>query len=186
MMKRMRRFGMLLCMTAAVCSTASGCGGGSTSGISSAGDRQGPSAVVTITDYAGVRIPNATVVMGDSSGAMKDFGDTDANGQITFANAPENCTITAVSGCLRSGQTTTTYSVRVQYDVNGSVVLSLDHCESGLIVLPPPPPTDSSPLGTITVNVTNIPANVAHYQMTFGRQGVLGLGNVVTATNGHH
>lgn len=172
MIMRMKRTWLWL-LVLAMSSLVAGCGSGSSS------DSEGASTIVTVTDYSGIRIPNTTVVMGDSNGAMKAHGVTDANGQITFANAPANGTVTAAAGCLRSGATTTTYSINVQYDVNGSAVLSLDNCTGPSIVYPVNPGS-AVPLGTVTVNVTNIPGEVVRNQITIGRHVLAGIGGLVT------
>jgi len=99
-------------------------------GCKSSGGNDGAPVIVTVTDYSGIRVPNAAVVLGDSNGAMRNYGVTDADGQITFSNAPANSTITAATTCLWSGSTTTTYSIDVQFDVNGSAVLSLNNCSN--------------------------------------------------------
>jgi hypothetical protein len=125
-------------------------------------------------------VPNATVVLGDSNGAMKASGVTDAEGQITFDHAPADATVTAAFTCLRSGSTTTTYSITVQFDVNSSAVLSLNNCAGATASLPIPP-VDDSPLGTITVNVTNTPIGVTRNQMTVGRQFFFGYGSLLTS-----
>jgi len=154
----------------AIFSIVSGCGSGGSS------DKGAP-VIVTVTDYSGIRIPHATVVLGDSNGAMRASGVTDEDGQITFKNAPANATVTAATTCLRSGTTITTYSIDVEYDVNGSVVLSLDNCTATSVILPP---VNDSPLGTVTVNVTNTPGNVTQTQITVGRQIFSSLGGLIT------
>lgn len=132
-------------------------GGGSDAG----GGRTIP---VTVNDYSMHGVPNVTVVLGDSNGAMKDYGTTDANGQITFANAPANATITAAMSCLNSGETTTTYSIESEYDVNGSVALYVDAC----IGFPLAPFFDRTPIGTVTVNLNNPLSGIAHYAINTG------------------
>ncbi len=151
-------------------SLVSGCGSGGSSG------NDGATAIVTVTDYSGSRVSAATVVLGDSNGAMKAHGMTDATGQITFKNAPANATVTAAKTCLRSGETTTTYSINVEYDVNGSVVLSLDNCAGPSTVYP----GSARELGAVTVNVTNTPGEVTQNQITVGRQTFLGFGSLIT------
>jgi hypothetical protein len=162
----------LCLLVIAISSLVCGCGGGSSSG-----DKGAP-VIVTITDYSGIRIPNATVVLGDSNGAMKASGATDDDGQITFKNAPANATVTAATTCLRSGTTTTSYFIDIQFDVNGSAVLSLENCASGPFLISPP--VSDSPLGTVTVNVANTPGNVTQNQMTVGRQIFEGFGSLIT------
>ena len=157
----------------AISSLVSGCGTGSGSG-------EGAPVIVTVTDHSGMRVPDATVVLGDSNGAMKAYGVTDEDGQITFEKAPADATVTAAITCLRSGSTTTTYSIEVEYDVNGSVVLSLDNCADVLSIFPPVIPPGDLPLGTVTVNVTSIPGNVTRNQISVGRQAFAGYGSLIT------
>ena len=176
MMKHTKKIWLCL-LVIAISSLVSGCGSENSS--SSDSGSEGASAIVTVIDYSGIRIPNATVVLGDSNGAMKAYGVTDANGQITFKNAPVNATVTAATTCLRSGETTTTYSMNVEYDVNGSVVLSLDNCAGSSIVYPVYPGI-ALELGAITVNVTNTPGDVTQNQITVGRQAFAGFGSVIT------
>ena len=172
MIKRTRRIWFWL-LVVAISSLMSGCGSSSSS------SNEGASTVVTVTDYSGIRVANATVVLGDSNGAMKAYGVTDADGQVTFDNAPANATITAATTCLRSGSTTTNYAVNVQFDVNGSAVLSLDNCTGPSIVYPVYSGS-AAELGTLTVNVTNTPSEVTHDQMTIGRQVFVQLGGLIT------
>jgi hypothetical protein len=174
MIKRTRNIWFWL-FVVAISSLVSGCGGGS-----NGNGNEGASAIVTVTDYSGIRVPNATVVLGDNNGAMKDYGVTDADGQITFDHAPADATVTAATTCLQSGSTTTTYSIDIQYDVNGSVVLSLDNCAEGSSIGLPPPASDS-PLGAVTVNVTNTPTAVTQNQIMVGRQIFLGYGSLITS-----
>ena len=164
-------------LVVALVSLASGCGSKSTIANSNNNNDQGQSVIVTVTDYSGLRVPNATVVLGYSSGAMKTYGETDANGQIAFEKAPENATVTAAKTCLRSGETTTTYSIDIEYDVNGSVVLSLDNCASSAGIVPP---VNDTPLGTLTVNVNNIPGDVTRNEVIVGRQWFVGSGSLIT------
>lgn len=112
---------------------------------------------VTVSDQLSQAFPGVTVVLGDGNGAMKEYGTTDSNGQITFAAPPANATVTAAASCLYSGAATTTYSLDVRYDVNGPVTLSLDSCPgyAGFAA-----PSGPSTLGTVTVNVTNVLSNV--------------------------
>ncbi len=146
---------------------------------SSSSGNEGAPAIVTVTDYSGIRVPNATVVLGYNNGAMKTYGMTDADGQITFDNAPADATITAATTCLRSGSTTTTYSINVQFDVNGSAVLSLDNCSStGLSI--PSHMGSSSPLGIATINILNTPSEVTQNQIAIGHYIYLSLGGVIT------
>ncbi len=166
-------------LVVAISSLVSGCKGSSSDsgGSSSSGNETAP-IVVTVTDISGVRMPNTTVVLGDSNGAMRTYGVTDADGQITFDNAPANATITTATTCLRSGSTTTTYSINVQYDVNSSAVLSLDNCSSmpfSIISVP-----SNTPLGTVTVNITSMPSEVIQNQITIGHHGYMSFGGVMT------
>jgi hypothetical protein len=171
MMKDTKKLWLCL-LVIAISLLASGCGGGSSS------SNEGAPAIVTVIGYSGIRVPEATVVLGDGNGVMKAYGVTDAKGQITFKNAPANATVTAAITCLRSGATTTTYSINVEYDVNGSAVLSLDNCADPSIVYPGPGP--ALELGTVTVNVTNMPGDVTQNQMTVGRHIFVGYGSLIT------
>ncbi len=171
MIKRTRKICFWL-FVVVLSSSVSGCRGGNDGSAGS--DNEGASAIVTVTDYSGIRVPNATVVLGDSNGAMKASGVTDAEGQITFDHAPADATVTAAITCLRSGSTTTTYSITVQFDVNSSAVLSLNNCAAtaaGPSILPP---VSDLPLGTITVNVTNTPIGVTRNQISVGHRYSLG------------
>ena len=156
----------------AISSSFSGCSSNSNN-VSSNGN---PSIPVTVTDFAGNKVQGATVVLGDSNGAMKSYGMTDANGCITFNDAPADATITAATSCLYSVATITTYSINVRYDVNAPVTMVLDVCSAVSYSIPPPPQT----LGTITVNVTNIPIEVTHDVLTVGRQGFGSVDGVIT------
>lgn len=159
-------------LIAAISSSFSGCSSNSNN-ISSNGNASIP---VTVTDFAGNKVQGVTVVLGDSNGAMKSYGMTDANGQITFSDAPADATITAATSCLYSGATLTTYSIDVRYDVNTPVTLELNVCSATSYSIPPP----SQTLGTITVNVTNIPIEVTRDVLTVGRQGFVNLGGLIT------
>ncbi len=156
----------------AISSSFSGCSSNSNNIISN-GNTSIP---VTVTDFSGNKVQGVTVVLGDSNGAMKSYGLTDANGSITFSDAPADATITAATSCLYSGATITTYSINVRYDVNAPVTLVLDVCSAVSYSIPPPPQT----LGTITVNVTNIPIEVTHNSLTVGRQGFASLNGLIT------
>lgn len=156
----------------AISSFFSGCSSNSNN-ISSNGNTSIP---VTVTDFSGNKVQGVTVVLGDSNGAMKSYGLTDANGCITFSDAPADATITAATSCLYSGATITTYSIDVRYDVNAPVTLELNVCSAASYSIPPPPQT----LGTITVNVTNIPIEVTRDVLTVGRQGFVNLGGLTT------
>ena len=149
-------FLLVLVTLSSLLSACKGASNGAASGVIS----------VAVTDYSGARVPNATVVLGDRDGSMKTYGSTDASGQIMFTNAPVNATITAANTCLRSGSTTTQYSIDIHYDINGSAVLTIDNCSDPPAVTPGP----ATELGTLTVNVTNIPANVTQDNVIVGQQ----------------
>ena len=117
---------------------------------------------VTVSDQLNHAYPGVTVVLGDGSGAMKKYGTTDSNGQITFAAPPANATVTVAASCPSSGATTTTYSLDVRYDVNGPVAFRLDSCPDYVFFGTPAGP---SALGTITVNVTNALSNVVYNEI---------------------
>ncbi len=140
-----------------------GCRGSSNSGGSS-------SPLVTVTDLRGKKMADVAVVLGDRNGAMKNCGTTDANGQITFSDAPANATVTAAFSCLYSGATTTTYSLDVRYDVNGPVTLRVDGCQ---------PPSGSFDLGTLTLNVTNAISGITHNEVITNLQ-LLGSNGLIT------
>jgi len=121
-----------------------------TSAVSGAGSLR-----IRVVNYHNNRVPNATVVLGNSSGAMVTYGTTDANGEYTFTSPPANATVTAAMSCIDSG-THTNYSLEAIYDVNVPAVTSLlNDCN-----------TNSSKIGTITVNVTSsisgVTSNVVH------------------------
>src|SRR5574337_1171500 len=80
---------------------------------------------VKVVSYDGLSsqlqvVPGATVVLGDSTGAMIASAQTDANGVVTFWSPPQNATVTsAVTG-------TGFYSLHTFYDVNvPAVTISL-------------------------------------------------------------
>lgn len=120
------------------------------------GNSQGRPILVTVSGYSNKALSNVTVVLGDSNGTMKAYGTTDSNGQITFADAPANATVTAAMSCLHSGATTTTNSLDVRYDVNEDVVIYLEGCTDWSGV----PASGPSTLGTVTINVTNALSDV--------------------------
>lgn len=124
----------------------SGCSNGGGSGSGSV------SIPVTVLDQAGKRLSGTTVVLGDSNGAMKAYGTTDENGQITFSESPANATVTAALSCETSPATRTNYSLDVKYDVNAPVTLRLYACLNASNTSTVTPTTE---LGTVTVNVTN-------------------------------
>ena len=103
---------------------------------------------VTVTDQSGNQLPDVTVVLGDSNGAMKTYGTTNAAGQITFTDPPANATVTAAYSCLQSWATATIYSLDARYDVNGPVALQLAACSVSSDV-------PAAGFETITINVTN-------------------------------
>jgi hypothetical protein len=115
----------------------------------------GSTLIVTVTDQSGIKVPDVTVVLGDSNGAMKAHGTTNSNGQITFTDSPANATVTAAARCLRSGETTTTHDFSVQYDVNEPVNFTLNTCSGSPSTSPSLNATAVSALGMVTVNVTN-------------------------------
>ncbi len=134
----------------------------------------GSSIVVTVCDQSGNK-PGVTVVLGNSDGAMKNQGTTDANGQIVFPDPPANATVTAAFSCLYSGATTTTYSLDIRYDVNGPVTLRVDGC---------PPPSDSytgsTALGTVTLNVTNAISGITQNEVSTNQRLYLGYKSLIT------
>lgn len=120
------------------------------------------SLLVTVTDNSGNKVQGLAIVLGDSSGAMKAYGETDSNGQITFTDAPADATVTAATSCLYSGGTKTSYSLHVEYDVNTQINISAGTC--------PVSPPRSGELGTVTLSVTNTLSEVTHNQIvTIGR-----------------
>lgn len=96
--------------------------------------------VKVINDIDRSPISGATVVLGDSTGAMISYSTTDGNGEITFTDPPANATVTAALSS--DNGTETFYSLKTLYDVNISeVAINLDKA--------------SPSLGTVNVNITN-------------------------------
>jgi len=121
---------------------------------------------VTVTDQSGNQLPDVTVVLGDSNGAMKTYGTTNAAGQITFADPPVNATVTAAYSCLQSWATTTIYSLDSRYDVNGPVALQLATCSVS---------SDVPAAGfTITINVTNAINGITQNEITTSNGRLIG------------
>ncbi len=116
-------------------------------GCNSSSNNSGRTAAVTVTNHVGANLQGVTVVLGDSDGAMKATGVTNAMGEVKFLNAPANATVTAAYTCLYSGSTYTYYSLDVQYDVNEPVTLAVNDCS---IITPE---ATTAALGTITVNI---------------------------------
>ena len=130
---------------------------------------------VTVSDQLSHAYPGVTVVLGDRDGAMKEYGTTDSNGQITFATPPANATVTAAASCLSSGATTTTYSLDVRYDVNRLASLQLDGCQTSLVSS-----TGSTALGTITLNITNATSGITQYAVAANRSFFAAFGGLIT------
>ncbi len=110
----------------------------------------GRTASVTVTNNSGAKLAGVTVVLGDSDGAMKATGVTNAHGIATFSEAPANATVTTAYTCLYSGSTYTYYSLDVQYDVNEPVTLAVNDCS----IIPGSGSSTTDSIGTITVNIT--------------------------------
>ena len=108
-------------------------------------------------------VPNTTVVLGDSTGAMISSGSTDSNGEYTFSNISANATVTAASIChdVISGITLTYYSLDIRYDVNVPAITLQATCSASHTVL-----------GTMTVNVTNSLSGVWPNRIMFGKQSI--------------
>ncbi len=123
-------------------------------GCNSSSNNSSSRTAVTVTNNAGAKLSGVAVVLGDSEGAMKATGITNANGEATFPVAQANATVTAAYSCLYSGSTFTYYSLDVQYDVNEPVTLAVNDCS---IIGPPA----ANAIGTITVNVTNALSGIA-------------------------
>ncbi len=105
---------------------------------------------VKVTNYHNANVPNATVVLGDSNGAMITYQTADSNGEVKFINPPVNATVTAANTCVYSGSTGTQYSFAMQHDVNFSTVtLSVYDCN-----------IYSTP-STVKVKVTDIPTGAS-------------------------
>ena len=121
---------------------------------------------VTVTDQSGNKLPDVTVVLGDSNGAMKTYGTTNAAGQITFTDPPVNATVTTAYSCLQSWATTTIYSLDSRYDVNGPVALQLATCSVS---------SDVPAAGfTITINVTNAINGIAQNEISTSNGRLIG------------
>jgi chitodextrinase len=111
---------------------------------------------VRVLDWSDARISNAIVVLGDSNGAIITHGTTDANGEITFNNPPASATITSANTFTFCDSWQKRLSVI--YDVNiPEVTVFVPDCD-----------THTTPLGDITVNVTNIPEGVSQIDISSG------------------
>lgn len=104
-------------------------------------------------------ISGATVVIGDSTGAMISYSTTDGSGEITFTDPPANATVTAaLSG---DNGTEILYSLKTLYDVNISeVTINLDKVAASL--------------GAVSVNVTSSIAGVDNWEVYGGDEYVVG------------
>jgi len=117
---------------------------------------------VTVTDFSGNKLQDTTVILGDRDGAMKVYATTDINGQVTFTHAPADATITTATS-MSSGGTATSYSLHVDYDVNGPLSVAVPFS-------PPPQLPTETVLGSVTVRVTNTLSEVTQNQiLTIGR-----------------
>ena len=104
---------------------------------------------VRVVDYAHAPVTGATVVLGNSVGAMLSSGITDVNGEYTFDTPPLNATVTSVQ--IVTGQSWS-YDINIAYDVNSSEVtlgLPLGNSDSNA------PGVGPNPIGTLTLNVSN-------------------------------
>jgi hypothetical protein len=105
------------------------------------------------------RIPNATVVLGNSDGSMIAYGTTDTKGEYIFVDPPAHATVTAAFPCLQSGATYTTYSVKVIYDVNLPAITTwMNDCKTRI------------PLGTITINAANSISTATNWDIKLGNE----------------
>lgn len=138
------------------------------------GGDSGAPVVVTVLGQ-GQTLSGVSVVLGDRNGKMKENGTTNSDGRVTFDNAPANATVTAAVSCLSSGATVTTYSLAVQYDVNGPVTLYVDGC-----LAPSVPPAGSGPLGTMTLNVTNAMSGITQNEVSTNLRLYLGYKPLIT------
>lgn len=148
-MKRNAAF--LIAVLVLVLST--GCTGDGDKAASGGGD--GTLRVRVIADIDRV-VPNATVVLGDSTGSMIAYGTTNASGEYTFTGAPANATITTAFSCLKSGTTQTTHTLNIVYDLNVSKFTTwADDCKE-------------TKLGTMTVNITNSITGAKNWDIATG------------------
>jgi len=156
---KIMRFFIVYILIAAFCALLSaGCNGGETK--NGAGPASGTGLRVRVVDdLSGTksRVPNALVVLGDRNGALIATGTTDANGEYTFDTRPADATVTTAMECDPSGggQSGVIYSL---YDVNVPEV-SIGGC------------TPLTPLGTMTLNITNSIGSAASNRIYIGRDG---------------
>ncbi|MEK7851954.1 MAG: hypothetical protein AAB275_08715, partial [Deltaproteobacteria bacterium] len=102
-------------------------------------------------------ISGATVVLGDSTGAMISYSTTDGSGETTFTGPPANATVTAAVSS--DNGTETLYSLKTLYDVNLSeVTINLDKA--------------SASLRTVSVNVTSSIVEVNYWEV-YGGDGYI-------------
>lgn len=105
---------------------------------------------VKVENWYNAKVPNATVVLGDSNGVMITYKPTDSNGEATFDNPPANATVTAANSCVYPGSTNTNYGLDIEYDINAlTVTLSVNDCNA-----------NSTP-SMVNVKVTDIPAGAS-------------------------
>ena len=116
------------------------------------------------------RIPNATVVLGDSNGSMIESKTTDSHGEATFSNPPANATVTAAA--TMSCSTYTDKDIFVRYDVNVSTVTAgLDLCDGR---------SAAAGVDIINVNITNIPAEATRYHVQWGGRSQYQYGTIIS------
>lgn len=151
----------LTALIVTACGGGGGGGGGDTTNNSASNPTSNPTSTTSNTTTSGTlkvkvenwhnaKVPNATVVLGDSNGLLITYKTTDSNGEATFNNPPANATVTAANSCVYSGSTNTNYGLDIEYDVNVAIVtLSVNDCYA------------NSTLPSVNVKVTNIPAGAS-------------------------
>lgn len=136
-----------------------GCGEGEKAAANTPAPETTSLMVKVVNDADKSPISGATVVIGDSTGAMISYSTTDGSGEITFTDPPANATVTAaLSGDNGTG---TLYSLKTLSDVNISeVTINLDKVAASL--------------GAVSVNVTSSIAGVDYWEVYGGDEYVVG------------
>lgn len=121
-------------------------------------DAKGPQQPLTVSvvDYLGQAMANATVVVGDREGAIQSYLSTNELGEAHFDEVPPDATVTAAYSCYAPAQARTNYFVDAVYAVNmPSLRFFLGSC--GQSVTP-----------QVVVDVANQIAGVTFIEVTLG------------------
>ncbi|MHB8773277.1 MAG: hypothetical protein ACYC7J_19960 [Syntrophales bacterium] len=85
---------------------------------------------VKVFDWQGKAVPNATIVLGNQTGAVEAVSATDYRGETSFDSVPANATVAAAIKCTSSPSDRTYHYLDITYGVNGpAVALTLTNCE---------------------------------------------------------